>query len=296
MALTSNASQQLMGRPEGPVAPLTLTAGPVTALLDGADLRRIRVGDTELVQRVYVAVRDAPWNTIPAEYDDWTVEQGSDTFVVRFRATHRHETIDFTWQGTIFGTADDERRRAEFLERRRHVREVQQRSDPDRGHGVRVPALPGDDLRERERTERATHKGGEAMRPGRRRERGIGVRGDPRVVAALRRIGVPPDLEDRDAFREEDRTRVVEVGTGGRELGRQIPDARAHVQNSIPRPRLAEELGNEGSPPPGEPAFASGRVVRGTVVPPGVVGPIYGRAPRLDCSQGSARYRPSGTR
>lgn len=106
MALTSAVARRLTGRSETVPDPVTLRAGPVRALLEGADLRHVRVGDAELLQRVYVAVRDAPWNTIPAGYDDWSIEQRKDTFSVRFRATHRHEAIAFTWRGTISGAAD----------------------------------------------------------------------------------------------------------------------------------------------------------------------------------------------
>ncbi len=94
------------GRPDAPTGWPLLHAGPVTAVLDGADLRAIRVGDTELVQRVYVALRDAPWNTIPAVTSDWVVAAGPDSFRVTFRASHRHEAIAFDWTGTIEGFHD----------------------------------------------------------------------------------------------------------------------------------------------------------------------------------------------
>lgn len=96
----------LTGRPGTPRARLALRAGPVTVELDGADLRRVRVGDVELVQRVYAAVRDAPWNTIPGRFADWTIASGPDRFTVGFRARHAHEAIDFTWRGRIEGTPD----------------------------------------------------------------------------------------------------------------------------------------------------------------------------------------------
>src|SRR3954454_22736887 len=96
----------LTGRPEAPVARRLLRAGPVTVELDGADLRRIRVGGAELVQRVYVAVRDAPWNTIPASFSDWSVDEERDRFTVTFVARHAHEDIDFRWRGRIDGAPD----------------------------------------------------------------------------------------------------------------------------------------------------------------------------------------------
>ncbi|HEU0243474.1 MAG TPA: hypothetical protein VFQ75_06170 [Candidatus Limnocylindrales bacterium] len=101
-----DADTILTGRP-GPVpAPVVLRAGPVTLDLDGADLRAIRVGGAELVQRVYVAVRDAPWNTIPGAFTDVVVDQRADTFLVTFSGRHAHETIDFRWDARIEGAAD----------------------------------------------------------------------------------------------------------------------------------------------------------------------------------------------
>lgn len=96
----------LTGRPAVAPEPLVLRAGPVTTLLDGADLRHVRVGDTELVQRVYMALRDAPWNTIPAACSNWRVDAAPDRFLVTFDARHAHETIDFTWCGVIEGSPD----------------------------------------------------------------------------------------------------------------------------------------------------------------------------------------------
>jgi hypothetical protein len=94
------------GRPEAPTRWPVLHAGPVTAILDGTDLRSIRVGDVELVQRIYVALRDAPWNTIPAVTSDWVVAAGPESFRVTFTASHRHEDIAFDWTGTIEGFHD----------------------------------------------------------------------------------------------------------------------------------------------------------------------------------------------
>src|SRR4051794_821743 len=96
----------LTGRPEAPVARRLLRAGPGTVGLDGADLRRIRVGGAELVQRGYGAVRDAPGNPIPAPFSDGWADENRDRSTVTFVARHAHEDIDFRWRGRIDGAPD----------------------------------------------------------------------------------------------------------------------------------------------------------------------------------------------
>jgi D-apionolactonase len=83
-----------------------LYAGPVRALLDGIDLRYVSIGRTELVRRVYVAVRDRNWNTIPGEISGLEVDARDDSFDVRFSVRHRSADIAFAWEGAILGTAD----------------------------------------------------------------------------------------------------------------------------------------------------------------------------------------------
>jgi hypothetical protein len=94
------------GRDEPPLEPRVLRAGPVTARLVGRDLRNLRLGDTELAQRIYVAVRDRNWDTVPGEMSDLTVDEGEDGFAVRFTVTHRQHDIDWVWRGEILGAPD----------------------------------------------------------------------------------------------------------------------------------------------------------------------------------------------
>ncbi len=96
----------LHGRAEPLQAPTPLRAGPVTAALDGVDLRYVRIGGVELVRRIYVAVRDRNWNTIPGVASAVTVEQDDDAFAVRFSVRHASHDTDFSWQGSITGGAD----------------------------------------------------------------------------------------------------------------------------------------------------------------------------------------------
>jgi hypothetical protein len=93
----------LLGTTAAPPAMRRLRAGPTTVLLDGIDLRYVRIGRTELVRRVYVAVRDRNWGTIPALVSDLEVDDRGDTFEVRFTARHTSHDIDFSWRGTASG-------------------------------------------------------------------------------------------------------------------------------------------------------------------------------------------------
>jgi len=97
--------QRLHGSDAPPTVLSTLQAGPVTALLDGIDLRYVRVGTIEVVRRLYVAVRDQHWNTIPAQTSNLRVEARPDSFIVAFEARHRDGPLDFHWRGQIEGTA-----------------------------------------------------------------------------------------------------------------------------------------------------------------------------------------------
>jgi hypothetical protein len=64
------------GRDEPPVVTRELKAGPLVAQLDGIDLRYAHVGGVEVVRRLFVAVRDAAWGTIPPRVSNLEVEVG----------------------------------------------------------------------------------------------------------------------------------------------------------------------------------------------------------------------------
>lgn len=83
-----------------------LRAGPLRAMLDGVDLRYVRLGELELVRRIYVAVRDRNWNTIPGVASEVDVRELEDAFEVSFHVKHVSHDTAFWWEGTISGTAD----------------------------------------------------------------------------------------------------------------------------------------------------------------------------------------------
>jgi hypothetical protein len=83
-----------------------LRAGPLTAELEGGDLRYICAGDVEIVRRLYMAVRDQNWDTIEPRYTSFDIDDRGDSFAVRYTAEHVRGDVDFAWAGVIEGQAD----------------------------------------------------------------------------------------------------------------------------------------------------------------------------------------------
>jgi hypothetical protein len=99
-------SQILTGRQREPAVAVELRAGEVSAVLDGPDLRGLRLHGRELAQRIYVAVRDEVWGTVPGVIGDLRVEQDADSFEIAFTSRHRQGPIDFEWKALFSGDAD----------------------------------------------------------------------------------------------------------------------------------------------------------------------------------------------
>lgn len=106
MSRPVSRAERIGGRAELPAAPTELRAGPIRYLLDGIDVRHVRQGDVELVERIYMAVRDAPWNTIPGVVSALVVARDEDASRVTFHVRHQHEDIDVEWDGRIDGGPD----------------------------------------------------------------------------------------------------------------------------------------------------------------------------------------------
>lgn len=112
MTISTDRLRLLHGH-ESPFAEMRpLRAGSVTMLLDGVDLRYLRVGRTELVRRIYTAVRDADWDTVPGFVSGRQLEEWDGGFRFEFDVRHTGREIDFSWHGTIAG---DESGRLEFV-------------------------------------------------------------------------------------------------------------------------------------------------------------------------------------
>jgi D-apionolactonase len=101
MALTTNVIRY--GKNEPLPAQQTLRAGPLSLVYENGDLRYVRLGENEILRRVYVAVRDRNWGTVPIQISDETIEDNGDSFRISYTATHRQNEIGFVWRAEIRG-------------------------------------------------------------------------------------------------------------------------------------------------------------------------------------------------
>lgn len=92
------------GRDQPPEKWRQLKAGPLTAHFANGDLRRLTVGGTEIIRRIYVAVRDQNWQTIPGKISNLDIAKRAGYFHVGFDVRHKLRAVDFTWHGQISGT------------------------------------------------------------------------------------------------------------------------------------------------------------------------------------------------
>src|SRR3984957_404967 len=93
------------GTGEPAPAAVLLRAGPVSLLFTGGDLRQIRHGDVEIARRIYVAIRDLDWNTLPGDITDLDVADRGDSFSIRFTGRHKAGDLDYEWRAEIDGEA-----------------------------------------------------------------------------------------------------------------------------------------------------------------------------------------------
>jgi len=85
---------------------IPLSAGPLTMIYENGDLRYIKLGEHEVVRRLYVAIRDRNWNTAANVLSDIQMEIDEDHFQIHYRCTNQLADIDLSWQGTLIGGAD----------------------------------------------------------------------------------------------------------------------------------------------------------------------------------------------
>ena len=76
-----------------------LHAGPIRMKFADGQLRYIRVGDKEIVRRIYFGVRDDNWETAMPTYSKMAVESAKDHFTVHLAADCKTGAVDYSWTG-----------------------------------------------------------------------------------------------------------------------------------------------------------------------------------------------------
>jgi hypothetical protein len=89
------------GRDEPPAESRELRSGALVAQLESIDLRYVEIGGSEVVRRLFVAVRDAAWGTIPPAISGLEVEADGAGFRVSFEAFHEAGDLRFRWRGDL---------------------------------------------------------------------------------------------------------------------------------------------------------------------------------------------------
>jgi hypothetical protein len=85
---------------------LPLRAGPLSLVFENGDIRYIRFGGREVLRRVYMAVRDRNWNTVPNAISNLSIRSSEDGFAIGYDVVSRLGEIDFRWSATIAGDAN----------------------------------------------------------------------------------------------------------------------------------------------------------------------------------------------
>jgi hypothetical protein len=94
------------GRDQAPPEVIRLRAGALEVEYESGDLRYVRAGGHEIVRRVYAAVRDVNWNTIPAHMTGLKIDAAGGHFRIEFDSAHEDASIRYHWHAILEGTPD----------------------------------------------------------------------------------------------------------------------------------------------------------------------------------------------
>jgi hypothetical protein len=83
-----------------------VAAGRLSAEFFQGGLRSVRFNETEVIRRVFVAVRDGEWGTVPGSVSDLTVQADADRFMLSFVVANLEGGVQFRWRGVVEGNND----------------------------------------------------------------------------------------------------------------------------------------------------------------------------------------------
>ena len=99
-------SELLFGQAEPLPEQIELRAGPVSLIFEDGSIRYLRLGEREIVRRIYAAVRDHEWRTVPGKIRDLKIERAEDSFRINFVSEHSGWGVHYVWNGLIEGKSD----------------------------------------------------------------------------------------------------------------------------------------------------------------------------------------------
>jgi hypothetical protein len=83
-----------------------LRAGPLAVRYLDGDLRDIRLGNTEIIRRIYMVFQDRNWTARPWVIENSNIEDHGDSFTITVRARGTFDATPFAWTATIDGGSD----------------------------------------------------------------------------------------------------------------------------------------------------------------------------------------------
>ncbi len=95
----------VFGSETEPIPPVPVRAGPLEILYEPASgfIRRVCLGQHEVLRGIYAAVRDCNWGTVPGTLRETRREATASSFHIEFDCEHRQGGIHFVWHGAIWG-------------------------------------------------------------------------------------------------------------------------------------------------------------------------------------------------
>src|SRR5579859_7400836 len=84
---------------------MSLHAGPLSLIFEEGDLRYIKLGNREIIRRIYAAIRDQNWGTVSPVLSNLEIKHDDDSFQISYDVENKQSSlgIDFAWKGTISG-------------------------------------------------------------------------------------------------------------------------------------------------------------------------------------------------
>jgi hypothetical protein len=83
-----------------------LAAGKLEMIYDSGNIRRVSLGQVEIIRMVYAAVRDEYWETIEPKISNEIINSRTDSFDITYSCRYKRDEIDFEAEYQIIGLPD----------------------------------------------------------------------------------------------------------------------------------------------------------------------------------------------